>query len=185
MIQKSKILITAIALVLCLSASAVAFAQVSPDDPPFPGGTKTSVPQNTSNGGGWTWQPLPGGSKSGSSSSSSSSSGSGSSSGYCKSFSGGITLQGTTLTGIIYFITCFLSRAIVPFIFAVALVVFIWGVFRFMLSPSSEEREEGRKFMLWGIIALAVMMSVWGLVAVLGGTFGVKSVVPQIPVNQK
>ena len=36
--------------------------------------------------------------------------------------------------------------------------------------------------MIWGIVALAVMLSVWGLVGILGSTFGLGtgSVLPQV-----
>lgn len=35
--------------------------------------------------------------------------------------------------------------------------------------------------MIWGIIALAVMLSVWGLVGILGSTFNIgTSVLPQV-----
>ncbi len=77
--------------------------------------------------------------------------------------------------------TCILNRSVVPFIFAIALVMFIWGVVQFVINSSEEaKKEKGRQFMLWGIIGLAVMVSVWGLVNVLGQTFGLNTgVIPQ------
>jgi hypothetical protein len=39
--------------------------------------------------------------------------------------------------------------------------------------------------MIWGVVALAVMFGVWGLVKILGATFGVQHVVPQLPINVK
>ena len=61
---------------------------------------------------------------------------------------------------------------LVPLLIGLALLLFLWGVFRFMLARggSEDERKEGRQFMLWGLIALFVMVSVWGLVGILGET---------------
>lgn len=104
--------------------------------------------------------------------------------GYCSNFSGSIKLGGgATLGDVIRFATCFLTQLIVPLIFAIATIVFLWGVVKFIQAKSTDEKSEGRKFMLWGIIALAVMLSIWGIVSIIGGTFGVKNVVPQLPVN--
>lgn len=71
---------------------------------------------------------------------------------------------------------------LLPLIISLTLLVFLWGIFRFVLGGSSEEqRTEGRKFMLYGIIGLAVMVSVWGLVNILTSTlFGGGLIIPQL-----
>ena len=53
---------------------------------------------------------------------------------------------------------------------------------KFFIFESDEEakREQGKQFMLWGIVALAVMLSVWGLVHLLGNTFGIEYVIPKV-----
>jgi hypothetical protein len=73
------------------------------------------------------------------------------------------------------YITCIINSSIIPIIFAGAAVMFIWGVVNFFILNADEEakRAQGKQFMLWGIIALAVMLSVWGLVGVLKATFGI------------
>ena len=43
-------------------------------------------------------------------------------------------------------------------------------------------RSQGKQFMIWGVVSLAVMISVWGLVHVLSDTFGISfgsGVLPQ------
>jgi hypothetical protein len=48
---------------------------------------------------------------------------------------------------------------------AAALLVFFWGLVKFISKAGDVKAvEEGRRFMLWGIIALFVMVSVWGIV---------------------
>lgn len=88
-----------------------------------------------------------------------------------------------TFSSIVKFSVCFLEQSIIPFLFAIAVVVFIYGVVKFIGTQDSSEREQGKQFMLWGIVALAVMFSVWGIVNLLGLTFNVHNVVPQLPVN--
>lgn len=48
---------------------------------------------------------------------------------------------------------------------AAAVLVFLWGLVRFIINLSSESKsEEGRNLMTWGLIALFVMLSVAGLI---------------------
>jgi len=75
------------------------------------------------------------------------------------------------------FFTCNISRSVIPLIFVLATVSFIWGVVQYVILGAEEEakRAKGKQFMLWGIIALAVMVSVWGLVNILTTTFGINN----------
>ena len=91
--------------------------------------------------------------------------------------------MGSTFQAYITYIICIINSAIIPLMFAVAVVFFVWGVIKFFIINADEEakREQGKQFMLWGIIALAVMLSIWGLVNILGVTFGVNSsVLPHV-----
>ncbi len=78
--------------------------------------------------------------------------------------------------------TGIIKNAVIPLIFALAMVMFLWGVVQFVINSDDESKKtKGKNFMLWGIIALAVMVSVWGLVAVLGDTFNVNTkFIPQV-----
>ena len=66
------------------------------------------------------------------------------------------------------------NTVVVPLIFALAFAVFIWGIVDyFFLNYSNEtKREEGKQFILWGIVGMVVLLSVWGLVAILLSTLG-------------
>lgn len=78
----------------------------------------------------------------------------------------------------------FINNTLVPLVFALALVVFIWGLFQsFILGGSDPEKQkQGRDLMLWGIIAFFVMVSVWGLVNVVQNITGINSgVTPEVP----
>ncbi len=87
-----------------------------------------------------------------------------------------------TIGDIFGWATCMISNSIIPLLFALALAFFIWGVIKFTVADTeSKEKQKGKDFMIWGIIALFVMVSVWGLVNVLNLTFGVRNVIPQLP----
>ncbi len=71
-------------------------------------------------------------------------------------------------------------KYVVPLIFAIALVAFLWGVFQYFFS-GAEKKEEAKDFLLYGIIGLFIMVSVWGLVRILTGTFLLENAQPNLP----
>lgn len=70
------------------------------------------------------------------------------------------------------FIINTINNIIVPVIFAIAFIVFVWGAMETFIfgSQSEEVKEKGKNLMLWGLIGFFVMVSVWGLVNILTGT---------------
>ena len=75
----------------------------------------------------------------------------------------------------------FINR-LIPFIIALTVLVFLWGIFKLVISgKDSEGREQARGYIIWGIIALFVMVSVWGLVNLLTSTFSLNQNVPTAP----
>ena len=78
-----------------------------------------------------------------------------------------------------------INNVLVPVLFAVAFIVFLWGVFyTFILGAASEEvKDKGKNLMLWGLIGFFVMISVWGLVNVLTGSISLNPGPPVLPVT--
>lgn len=52
---------------------------------------------------------------------------------------------------------------LIPIAFSLALLYFFWGVAKYIKSEG-DGKAEGQKIMVWGVVALFVMSSVWGLV---------------------
>lgn len=70
------------------------------------------------------------------------------------------------------FIINVINNIIVPVLFAVAFIVFLWGAFKVFILGAQDEavKESGKNLMLWGLIGFFVMVSIWGLVNILTGT---------------
>lgn len=90
----------------------------------------------------------------------------------------------TNLTSFINYFTCTLMNAVVPLLMSLAVTAFIYGIIQFFLNPENEEkRKAGKSYMIWGLITLFVMVSIWGLVGILSSTFipGGSAVIPNLP----
>lgn len=64
---------------------------------------------------------------------------------------------------------------IVPILIALGVVYFIWGVITYVISSDEEAKQAGRDRIIFGIIGLAVIIGLWGLVKILTNTFGVNN----------
>jgi hypothetical protein len=61
-------------------------------------------------------------------------------------------------------------------VMGLALLYFFWGLAKFILSAGDEKKlAEGKSTMIWGVIALFFMSSIWGIVALVGGELGIRS----------
>jgi len=66
---------------------------------------------------------------------------------------------------------------IIYFLFAIAVVYFLYGLAQYLLSPDNEEvNQASKKHMLWGIIGLFIMMSVFGIMQLISNTIGANNV---------
>lgn len=63
---------------------------------------------------------------------------------------------------------------------AIALLYFVWGLAKFILNDTGSEdvATKAKNIMLWGVIALFVLFSIWGIISVLGVTFLGESLPP-------
>lgn len=58
-----------------------------------------------------------------------------------------------------------LVKSIIPIIFAIAIIYFFWGLVVFLRGAGDPKvQEAGRNQMIWGIVAIAVMLSIYGIV---------------------
>jgi len=71
-------------------------------------------------------------------------------------------------------INLFINNTIIPLLYGLALLVFLWGMFKYFILGGGDEgsRKEGRQLMLWGIIGFVVMVSVFGIVNLIADGLG-------------
>jgi len=62
-----------------------------------------------------------------------------------------------------------LSR-LVPILIALAVLLFIWGVLRYVISTDPNSKKDAGKLIGYGIVSIFVMVSVWGLVNLIGNS---------------
>jgi uncharacterized membrane protein YidH (DUF202 family) len=66
-----------------------------------------------------------------------------------------------------------------PLLIAVAVIILLIGIINYIRAGDDEEkRAAGKNEMIYSIIGLFVMVSVWGLVAILSGTFNLDNEIP-------
>ena len=76
-----------------------------------------------------------------------------------------------------------LLSTVLPLIIALAIVWFVYNVFRFTIQSSSDEdRAKAKTDIVWGIVGIFVMVYVWGLVNVLRSTFNLSNTMIQAPI---
>ncbi len=79
-----------------------------------------------------------------------------------------------------------INGVLVPLLFAIAFIVFLYGIAKAYIFSGGEPDKvsEGHKLILWGLVAFAVMISVWGLVNIVAYSFGLNgSYAPPTPTS--
>ncbi|MBX2866718.1 pilin [Candidatus Kaiserbacteria bacterium] len=68
----------------------------------------------------------------------------------------------------------FIDTTLVPLVFALAFIVFLWGVFTYFIRGGNdpEKQKEGKNLMLYGIVGFVIMVSVWGIVNLIANGLG-------------
>lgn len=71
-------------------------------------------------------------------------------------------------TKLINNIKAYILNPIIGFMFAVAVVMFIYGIVEYIYGADNEDkRKDGQRHMIWGIIGMFVMIGVYGILNVL------------------
>ena len=83
-----------------------------------------------------------------------------------------------TIPGLVARVNAVLNT-IVPFLIGIAVFIVIWGVFNYVATASDEEkRVEARQYIIWGVILIFCMLSVWGFVNILVNSFSLSKRAP-------
>ena len=63
-----------------------------------------------------------------------------------------------------------LNGSLVPLLYALAFLYFVWGATQLILTQGQEGRDKGRKKVIYGLIGLVIIFGVWGFVNLLLNT---------------
>ena len=62
---------------------------------------------------------------------------------------------------------------VVPIVITLGVIYFIWAVIQYVTVKDEEERAKSKTHMIYGIIGLFVVVSIWGLIGFIGNTVGI------------
>lgn len=78
-----------------------------------------------------------------------------------------------TYRELLNYFSCVINNSLIQIASSLALIYFLWGVVQYVLSADNiEERKRSKQVMLWGIITMFVIVSVWGIVKLFKTTLG-------------
>ena len=82
----------------------------------------------------------------------------------------------TTAQGFLDKINDAILFPLIVLLMGLALLIFLWGAFQYVLKSGSEEgRETGRRHLMWGIIGMLIMLSAYALLEIAAGTFDLQN----------
>ncbi len=86
---------------------------------------------------------------------------------------------GTTISGLVDIINTYL----IPFVLALAFLVFVWGMFKFFIlgGANDEAKESGKSLIIYALAGFVLIVIFWGLVNFLVDLIGVDTAGPITP----
>lgn len=95
-------------------------------------------------------------------------------------FSTKIAYAASSLDGFIGKVNSLIINPLIGFLFALAVVYFLYGVFQFFLNPESEEvKTTAKSHMLWGVIGITIMLGVFTIMNMVLSTLNIKGINPE------
>src|SRR3989339_853203 len=67
-----------------------------------------------------------------------------------------------------------LLNYVLPVLIVLGVVYLVWGGVRYMIGDSEEAKKKGKDGIIFGIIGLVVIVSLWGLVYIVVNTFNLR-----------
>jgi len=88
-------------------------------------------------------------------------------------FAQGQANPGGTLESLVRDVVGPVVNLLVPLVSTLAVVFFFYGLAKYILNSGDEDkRKEGKDIMIWGILAMFVLVTIWGIIAFIQRTLG-------------
>jgi len=95
-------------------------------------------------------------------------------------FSTNIAYAENSLDGFIRNVNDMIINPLIAFLFALAIAFFLYGVLEFFLNQENEEaKTKGKSHMIWGVIGITIMMSVFTIMNIILSTLDINYIDPK------
>jgi uncharacterized membrane protein YdjX (TVP38/TMEM64 family) len=82
-----------------------------------------------------------------------------------------IPIAEASVTSLMQAVNKVIINPLIVLLFALAVVYFMYGLARYLLSPDNEEiRKSSKSHMLWGVFGMFIMVSVFGIIELITNT---------------
>lgn len=61
----------------------------------------------------------------------------------------------------------FVDKGVVPLLYVIAFLFFVFGVMRYFFTGGEENRQKAKDFIIWSLVGMVVIFGVWGIVNLL------------------
>lgn len=91
------------------------------------------------------------------------------------------------LDGLTYTLCKFqqLLNSALPVLVTLGVVYAVWGIVQYFIGDSDEAKSKGKDRIIYGIIGLAVIVGLWGLVYIVVNTFNLNNDYNYAPTNEE
>ena len=74
----------------------------------------------------------------------------------------------------------YIINPLILLLFALAVVYFLYGIFEFLSNQENEEKKtKGKTHMIWGVIGITIMMSVFTIMNIILNTLNIDGINPE------
>lgn len=75
-------------------------------------------------------------------------------------------VSGGPLGGLLFTILGFINTVLIPFIFGIGFLVFVWGMFLYFIfgGANDESKKNGKSLMIWATVGFVMMIIFWGVI---------------------
>lgn len=81
---------------------------------------------------------------------------------------------GAALAPILDKVKTYILNPVIGLMFAIAFVVFLWGIFQFIKNAAEpEERQVGARHIMYGFVGMFIMVAAYAIIRIITNTIGV------------
>ncbi len=71
---------------------------------------------------------------------------------------------------------------LIPLLLTLAIVMFFWGLVKYIANADDEgAKDSGKTLMIWGMVAIFVMVAFWGIIGYVQSSLGINGTVTAPP----